>query len=151
MAEVVGLISAIGSIAAASVKVTRIIMEIADDLGTAGTQVRMLASDTHTISWVLNTLELRLKQAKSIPPTGLEVARTITRSVQLEIEGIDEMLKPLLSPSGKKMTTNQKVKWIFTKSRIMTRQAAFDSLKGSLTLVLHALSFIEREDIDDKM
>lgn len=151
MAEVVGLISAIGSITAASVKVAKTIMDIADDLGAAGTQVRMLASDTHTISWVLKTLELQLKQAKSIPSTGLEVARTITRSVQLEIEGIDEMLKPLLSPSGKNMTTNQKVKWIFTKSRIMTRQAAFDSLKGSLTLVLHALSFIEREDIDDKM
>jgi hypothetical protein len=57
-------------------------------------------------------------------------------SIKDEIDGIGEIVKPLTSEEGKRMSKKQKAKWIFTKSQITTRQTALNSHKATLSLVL---------------
>jgi hypothetical protein len=70
MAEVIGLISAIGGIAAAGIKVAKAVYAIADELGSAGKQIKTLAADTRALSWVLKELNGRLQRLDFIPQDG---------------------------------------------------------------------------------
>lgn len=143
MAEVIGLISAIGGIAAAGIKVAKVVYALADELGTAGKQVRTLAADTRALSWVLKELNGRLQRMSSIPRDGIKVAHDAAMLIKDEIDGIGEIVKPLISEEGQRMSKKQKAKWIFTKSQITTRQTALNSHKATLSLVLDTLKLIE--------
>jgi hypothetical protein len=146
MAEVIGLISALGGIAAAGLKVAKTIYSLADELGTAGARVKALATDTRALSFVCKSVKSRLERAKSIPDDGLKLAHEIGMLIKDEVDEIGSILEPLTSENGKRMSKTQKAKWMFTKSQIATRQVALDSLKGTLNLLLAILNFNEGEE-----
>ncbi|KAH8688244.1 hypothetical protein BGZ61DRAFT_452967 [Ilyonectria robusta] len=149
MAEVVGLIASLGAIAAASFKVAKAISTITDELGEAGAQINGIATDMRAVGLILHELKKRLEQSQRVTREVRSVAHEIVALCRADIEDIQGFLIPFMSPAGKDVGAKQKIKWLFAKAKVSSRRAALDSLKLTLNLFLHTLSFIESGEMDE--
>lgn len=60
MAEVVVLVTGIGTIVATEFTIARTISTVANDFGTAGSQIKAIATDTKALAFVLHDLKGRI-------------------------------------------------------------------------------------------
>ncbi|KAI0973432.1 hypothetical protein F4678DRAFT_426700 [Xylaria arbuscula] len=149
MAELVGLIASIGTIASGAISLAKALSAFADDMGSVGTQIRAISVDTKAVAWILHELKRRLDRATKINQQSLQVARDIADLCRLNINKIKEHLLPILPTSNGNISIAQKARWVFAKSKISTRKTALDSLKLTLTLFLHTLDFVEGDVVDE--
>ncbi len=146
------LITAIGGIAATGFKIAKAINDVVEELGTAGAQVKAVATDMRTVAVVLHELKIRLSRAKHVlTPEVAQVAHEIVELCKADIEDIEQSLSPLLAPEGEAMDLKRATKWLFTKSKIATKRASLDSLKLTLGLYMHTLQFIEGNYVECAM
>lgn len=149
MAELVGLASSIATLAAAGFHVARKISTIADDLGTASAQIKSIAVDTKAVAIILRDIEVKLMNGKSSSRELNEDTRDVLAEVlelcRYEIEDLNRNLAPLRDDGLRENTSDlkQKAKWLFDKPKIAARQASLDSLKLTLSLLLHNVQLFD--------
>lgn len=143
MAELVGLASAIATLAAAGFHVARKISTVADDLGTASSQIKSIAVDTKAVAIILRDIEAKLLSGKDsrreLNADTRDVLAEVLELCRYEIEDLDQKLAPLKDDDhrGDTTTLKKKAKWLFDKPKLAARQASLDSLKLTLSLLLH--------------
>ncbi len=147
MAEVIGLVTAIGSIATAGVKIAQVISIAADDFGTAASKVKAIATDMRTIGMILRQIKHRLNGWQNPASETVEVLSKIVLQCKIDIDEIESCLSPLIGKAGESMNLMQKLRWLFAKSKIYGKQAALDSLKLTLTLFLHTMDVLDGDEI----
>ncbi|KAI1124675.1 hypothetical protein F5Y10DRAFT_284827 [Nemania abortiva] len=150
MAELIGLIASIGTIASAGFAIAKTISTLADDLGSAAHHARAISTDTKAVAMVLHELKRRLDRPSSITRQTFDIANEIADLCKADIDQIKEFLLPMLPAGGRNMSVSQKAKWRFFKSKIEMRRSSLDSLKLTVTLFLHTLDFIEGDLIDEE-
>lgn len=153
MAEVVGLIASIGALAGAGFKLANLISTLSDGWTVANEQVKAISADTRAVAVILHQIKKRLEQTASASACGTlneQVAGILGDVVsvcQADIEEIERSLVPLLVSEGVRMMFKQKVLWLFAKSRISTRRASLESIKGTLNLFLHAWDLMGEDEL----
>ncbi|KAG6356417.1 hypothetical protein INS49_015805 [Diaporthe citri] len=151
MAELAGLASSIATLAAAGFHVARKISTVADDLGTASSQIKSIALDTKAVAIILRDIEAKLLMGKDSSRELNEDTRDVLTEVlelcRYEIEDLDQNLAPLKDDDKRGDTANlkQKAKWLFDKPKIAARQASLNSLKLTLSLLLHNVHLFDGE------
>lgn len=151
MAELVGLIASIITLAETGFQIARAVSRIADEFGQAKTRIKSIATDTRTISFILRELQKRLERMRAEQDVIKETYVLTTEIITLcktDIEGIEDLLKGLESKSKSYVSVKEKTKWLFTKSKISLRQSSLDSLKLTLSLLMHTLDFMECSKIE---
>lgn len=149
MAELVGLASSIATLAAAGFHVARKISTVADDLGTASAQIKSIAVDTKAVAIILRDIEAKLMSGQDSSRKLNDDTRTVLAEVlelcRYEIEDLDRNLAPLRDDGRRADTADlkQKAKWLFDKPKIAARQASLDSLKLTLSLLLHNVQLFD--------
>lgn len=149
MAELVGLASSIATLAAAGFHVARKISTVADDLGTASAQIKSIAVDTKAVAIILRDIEGKLlsgqDSSRKLNEDTRDVLAEVLELCRYEIEDLDRNLAPLRD-DGRRADTGdlkQKAKWLFDKPKIAARQASLDSLKLTLSLLLHNVQLFD--------
>lgn len=150
MAELVGLITGIGSIVATAFKISKMIVAIADELGTAGAQIRAIATETKAMALVLHNLKAMLKRdLRKINTEAKKVLKELIDLCASEMQNMDRHLMPLCgSGEGQRMDFKQKTMWLFAKTKISTTKASLDSMKLTLNLLLSTLEYMEVGDVE---
>lgn len=150
MAEIVGLVTGIGTIVATAFTIAKTISTVANDLGTAGSQIRAVAVDTKAIAFVLRDLEGRvLKNSRKFDSEAKSVLKDTIALCTSEIENMRAYLMPLFqSAEGRRMELKQRATWLFAKSRVSTTKASMDSMKVTLGLLLHTIEYIEGDVVE---
>ncbi|KAJ0115075.1 hypothetical protein J7T55_001484 [Diaporthe amygdali] len=155
MAELVGLVSSIATLAAAGFHVARKISTVADDLGTAGAQIKGIAVDTKAVAIILRDIEAKLLSGKdssrSLNGDTREVLAEVVELCRHEIEDLNQNLASLKDDGGRGDTAQlkQKAKWLFDKPKIAAKQASLDSLKLTLGLLLHNVRLFDGDHLQD--
>ncbi|KAL9087405.1 MAG: hypothetical protein Q9165_006702 [Trypethelium subeluteriae] len=152
MAELVGLVASIVTLADTGLRIARAISRVADEFGGARAQIKSIATDTRAISWILRELRKRLEQLNAdqgIIDETREVTAEIVGLCKTDIDDIGKFLSDLQSESGSQISVRQKTKWLFTKSKISLRISSLNSLKLTLTLLMHTLDFMQHENLDE--
>lgn len=149
MAELVGLIASIGTIASAGFAVAKAVSNLADELGSAGRHVKAISIDTKAVALVLHEVKQRLNRSTRITQQTFDVANEIVDLCRADLDDTKQFLLPTLPAGNENMGIAQKVKWIFVKGKISLRRSSLNSLKLTLTLFLHTLDFIEGDLLDE--
>lgn len=151
MAELVGLASSIATLAAAGFHVARKISTVADDFGTASGQIKSIAVDTKAVAIILRDIEAKLligkDSSRELNEDTRDVLAELLELCRYEIEDLDQNLAPLKDDDnrGDTGTLKQKAKWLFDKPKIAARQASLNSLKLTLSLLLHNVHLFDGE------
>lgn len=148
MAEVVGLVASIITLAETGFKISKILSAIATEFGTAGTQIKAIGTDTRAVSLILREITKRIKRARGVAEEVRNVAVDILALCKSDIDDIEEFLKSLQPMQGSEVSVKQRTKWLFSKSKVSLRRASLDSLKLTLSLFVHTLDFIESGEVE---
>lgn len=153
MAELVGLASSIATLAAAGFHVARKMSTVADDLGTASAQIKSIAVDTKAVAIILRDIEVKLMNGKTwsreLNKDTRDVLAEVLELCRYEIEDLDRNLAPLKDDGQRQSTSDlkQKAKWLLDKPKIAARQASLDSLKLTLSLLLHNVQLFDGDQL----
>lgn len=150
MAEIVGLVTGIGTIVATAFTIAKTISTVANDLGTAGSQIRAIATDTKAIAFVLHDLKGRvIKNSRRFDSEARSVLSETVTLCKSEIGNMQTHLMPLFrSEEGRKMELKQRVMWLFAKSKVSTTKASLDSMKVTLGLLLHTMEYMKGDVVE---
>jgi hypothetical protein len=151
MAEIVGLITAIGTIVAAGFKITRAIGAIRDDLGAATASIKAIAADTNFVTMILGQIRDRISSNHVTDSDTLKILGEIVSRCRTDIEEIERLLLPLIGTKGKLKGTfskRQRIRWLFAKSKICSQLAALGSLKLTLSLFIHTVQLSDGYTIE---
>jgi hypothetical protein len=146
MAEVLGLITTIGDIAATGFKVAQTMAAIADDFGAAAKRVKAVAADTKAAVYILRQINIRLRGTQGLDSETADVLGKIVSQCKTDVDGIQKCLLPLISETGQAMSLMRMLRWLFAKSKISSKQVALDSLKLTLTLFLSTMDYVDGDD-----
>ena len=154
MAEVVGLVASIGALAGAGFKLANIISTLSDGWTVAHEQIKAISTDTRAVAVILHQIKKRLEhmEVSASTPSKLNkqvlgILEDMVSVYQADIDDIENSLVPLLASEGTRMMFKQKVMWLLAKSKISTRRASLESIKGTLNLFLHAWDLMGEDDL----
>lgn len=151
MAEIVGLISAIGTIAAAGYKITRAIATACDDFGAATASVKAIAADMTFVTLILGQIRVRIDSNRVMDVETTNILVEIVSRCKADIEEVERSLVPLIANTksgGGGMSKRQRVRWLFAKSKICSQQATLGSLKLTLSLFIHTVQLSDGYNIE---
>ncbi|KAK0613533.1 hypothetical protein B0T14DRAFT_499003 [Immersiella caudata] len=145
MAEIVGLISAVGAIIGAAFKITQAINELCDGFEDAPHNIRSVADDTRILTTLLLSMQTRLERDRRMESESAKVFGEILSRCKADIDKIEASLRPLVDnkTSTEAMSPLQRLRWLFAKSKIYSHQAALASLKLNLMLFINTLHFCD--------
>lgn len=143
MAEIIGLVASIQTIAAAGLIAARTISMIADDLGGASAEIKGIGIDLRAMVMVLHEFKKRLDKMETPTDEVRDLAWQILAVCKADIRDIEEFLKPLVSRSGKEFGLKQKIRWLFAKAKVSSRRAHLETCKSTLNLFIIALDFLQ--------
>ena len=150
MAEIIGLVTGIGTIVATAITIAKTISAVANDLGTAGAQIKAIATDTKAVAFVLRDLKGRvITNSRKFDSEAKSVLKEIVALCTSEIENMQTHLLPLFrSDEGPRMELKQRARWLFAKSKVSTTKTSLDSMKTTLNLLLHSIEYIEGDVVE---
>lgn len=131
MAEIVGLVTGIGTLVTTAFTIANTISTVANDLGTAGPQMKSIATDTKAIAFVLRDLEGKV--SRNLRKFDSEAESVLKETIALctsEIKNMQMHLMPLFrSKEGRRMELKQRARWLSAKSKVSTTKTPLDSMK----------------------
>lgn len=150
MAEIVGLVTGIGTIVATAFTIVKTISTVANDLGTAGSQIKAIAADTKAVAFVLRDLKRRvIKNSRRFDNEAKSVLKETVALCTSDIENMRTHLMPLFeSAEGRRMEFKQRARWLFAKSKVSTTKTSLDSMKVTLGLLLRTIEYIEGDTVE---
>ena len=150
MAEALGAIASIISIAGAGAKLSILLFDFAGNIGSAGSEVRAIGTEISLFCSVLQQLERTLAKAKNrrYSISAIETTQKILDQCQFifgEINGIVGRLQKQKPSSGEvAVDFKSRVRWLFKRAQVQQYRATLESCKITLHLMLTTLEFAER-------
>jgi hypothetical protein len=147
MAEL-ALVASIVGVAGAGTKLALTFYQIADALGTADQEVRVIAAETSAFSHVLSSVSKSLEGDTTAAAESRPIAKTILILCEDLLSDLTDLLNPLrmlvASKEGRRRARlSGRIRWIFVKSKVALHRRSLESLKTSLTLLVSTLDYAE--------
>ena len=147
MAEL-GLVASIIAVAGAGAKLATIFFHIADRLGSADQEVRVIATEVSVFSQVLGSVSKSLEGDTSVAAQGRSIAKTILVLCENLLSDLTELLNPLrllitCKERRRLEIISSRIRWIFVKSRVALHRRSLESLETSLTLLIVSIDYAE--------
>lgn len=149
MAEI-GLISSIITVVATGAKVSIGLYQFADSIGSAGDDVRNVATEISLFCAVLKQLDSTLKRAKTArySLTALDAAVQIIDECRRVFGRVEKVMDKLKRESASSplpaVNFAARVKWIFKRSEVLLYRRTLESMKATLHLMLTTLAIAEK-------
>jgi hypothetical protein len=141
-ASIIGIVSA-------GTKVALVLSQLANDIGSAGKEARMVATEIRGSCAVLTTLQDILKRVQTSVYYAhcADVTNDMT-DTSLEMFGeildvLDSLRSATEMPDGK-LNVRRRLQWAFQKPKIMMLRAALDAYRSNLALMLGTLDIAEK-------
>ncbi|KAH8887919.1 hypothetical protein GQ53DRAFT_844011 [Thozetella sp. PMI_491] len=138
MAEILGLVTAIGTIVATGFKLAQAVTAAADEFGAASNKVKCIATDTSAVVVILRQIRSRLTTGKSMDTEALELLGRLLAQCKTDVDEIQRCLDPLVVTTGQPLTIKQRLRWLYLKEEI---QNAVDKTKKTKSEFLNAERF----------
>lgn len=133
MAELVGLIASIGSIAGAAAKVSLALFECGRDIASARTELDSLASEVSDLSSALEYLiDVVRKHESQI------IAQTI-KTINNLVMRCEKVLEELKITAELVKSRAARFKWLFRKPKILEQKTNLQAFRSNLSLVIQTL------------
>ncbi|KAK4448454.1 hypothetical protein QBC34DRAFT_465893 [Podospora aff. communis PSN243] len=134
MAEIIGLISAIGGLTATAFKITKALSAVRDDLGVAASSVKAILDDTKAVSIILREIQSRISVAAYVNSDTMEMLELILRRCKEDIEDIERSRLPLIADAslGDFMSQRQRLRWFFANTLQLSDGFAVEQLKEEI-------------------
>lgn len=138
MAEVIGCAASIIGIAGFGSKLALNLYQLADALGSAGSEARNVASEisvfTQSLFEVSKIIERKNKATsqnmRGIVQTVIMASESLIKDIQVLIEDLG------LAQTTKRTTWSTRIKWIMRKPRVLSLRASIESFKSTLILLI---------------
>jgi hypothetical protein len=145
MAEIVGLISGIGTIVVAAFKISRAIAQAYDDFGAATATVKAIAHDAEFLATTLGLIQDRISGDRAVRAEMVKRLGHLVERCKADMDEMERSLLPFFSrvKSGEPLSQRQKLHWLFAKSRICTQQATLKSLNTHLQTFVCLMQWLD--------
>ena len=149
MAELSAIASIVG-IVGAGAQLSIALFNLAEVVGSAGSEIRLLGTEISLFCSVLKQLEKTLTKARScrysmsaIETTQeiLDRCRDVFKSIETAIDGLSKPKGQSLEPSVDLLA---RMKWAFARSKVQMQRATLESCKITLHLMLATLEFARK-------
>ncbi|KAF2433954.1 RA-domain-containing protein [Tothia fuscella] len=143
------LVASIIGIVSAGTKVAFVLSQLANDIGSAGREARIVAMEIRGSCAVLTTLQdvLSRVQTSDYFAHCADVTNDMTNtSLEMFAEIIDviEGLHLASDISESKLNVRRRLQWVFQKPKILMLRAALDAYRSNLALMLGTLDIAEK-------
>jgi Ras association (RalGDS/AF-6) domain len=151
MAEI-GLIASIVGVAATGAKLSLLLYQFADAVGSAARDVRVVATEISLFCSVLQQLDSTLQKAKAArySLTALAAAeaimiecRRVFREIQNEVDALKRESAGVPEEQLELIWT-ARVKWVFRRSKVLIYRRTLESMKTTLLVMLTTLRIGEK-------
>ncbi|KAK5674309.1 hypothetical protein LTS10_012893 [Elasticomyces elasticus] len=150
MAEVLGLVSAILTLAGAGAKLGMTLYTIADGVGSAGREARLIADEVSLFSQALTALSKSLERRTSQSARLHTIAQELSVSCQAALVELSALAEELSLSGGKKRrklpTLVAKIKWMLQKPKVVFLRSSISSFKSTLILLVASMDYTEAVD-----
>jgi len=144
MAEAIGLVASIVALAGAGAKIALTLYDVADSIGSAGKEARLIATEVSLFSQSLNAVSKSLGRSSGENGCLKEIARVVTKACESLLEELRSLLTELLSlPRSKSASYCKRIKWIFKKPKVCAIRASIESFKATLILLVATMDSAE--------
>ncbi|KAH7095087.1 hypothetical protein FB567DRAFT_511732 [Paraphoma chrysanthemicola] len=138
------IVASIAGVAAAAIKVSVAMNDLAEELGSAGKDVRYIGNDMAGFSQVLRLVQSSLEE--SINTAGSRVIQSVFDTLPQLIEQCSTVydeangLMVAINPKDSSLSVFKKMKFVFYRGRITILRSLLDSSKSTLNLLLVTLN-----------
>ncbi|KAH7085439.1 hypothetical protein BKA63DRAFT_499616 [Paraphoma chrysanthemicola] len=138
------IVASIAGVAAAAIKVSVTMNDLAEELGSAGKDVRYIGNDMAGFSQVLRLVQSSLEE--SINTAGSRVIQSVFDTLPQLIEQCSTVydeansLMVAINPKDSSLSVFKKMKFVFYRGRITILRSLLDSSKSTLNLLLVTLN-----------
>jgi hypothetical protein len=143
MAEI-GLII---SIAGGAAKLSIALYSIASAIGSAGKEVRAFAANSSALAQVLTVLAKALSAETPVADQAKNIADgliALCQSILDDSNKLLEKLRPLVELTGNALNRFVlRIRWLFEKSKFAIHTQSLENLKGTLTLLVGTVNYME--------
>ncbi|KAK3625329.1 hypothetical protein LTR56_020494 [Elasticomyces elasticus] len=150
MAEVLGLVSAILTLAGAGANLGMTLYTIADGVGSAGREARLIADEVSLFSQALTALSKSLERRTSQSARLHIIAQELSESCQAALVELSALAKDLSLSGGKKRrklpVLVAKIKWMLQKPTVAFLRSSISSFKSTLILLVASMDYTEAVD-----
>lgn len=149
MAEI-GAVASIVGLAGAGIKVSFALFDLADRIGSAGEEVKLVATELSLFCSVLQEVASVIQDddTSQLTPAALLLVNEVTsrcREVVTEIDKIVSSLTKDQSPFDlPSLEWTSRVKWTFKRSKVQVQRQTLESCKSTLQLLLTTLRWSRR-------
>ncbi|KAL9121585.1 MAG: hypothetical protein Q9187_001855 [Circinaria calcarea] len=149
MAELGAIASIIGIIGAGA-KLSIVLFDFGNSIGSAGSQVRSIGTEISLFCAVLKQLERTLAKAKDrrYSISAIETTQEILEQCQVvfnELQAIfDSLIKSKPSSSETTIDILGRLRWVLKRDKVQMHRTTLESCKITLHIMLTTLEFAER-------
>lgn len=149
MAEL-GVIASIIALAGSGIKVSIVLFDLADRIGSAGDEVRLLATEVTLFCSVLQAVQIALEDPSGshYTPAALQLVDQLVRHCISVINEIDNIISSLVKEEGTSdfpsLEWTGRVRWTFRRSKVQVKRQTLESCKNTLHLLLTTLRWSRR-------
>ena len=149
-----GVITSIIALAGSGIKVSIILFDLADRVGSAGDEVKQVASDITLFCSVLQAVQNALEDptGSHYTPAALELVDQVIQHCKSIVDEIDDIVSSLVKegdPSDfPSLEWTSRVKWTFKRSKVQVKRQTLESCKSTLHLLLTTLRWSRRYSSD---
>lgn len=151
MAEI-GAVASIIGLAGVGIKVSFALFDLADRIGSAGEEVRLVATDISLFCSVLKEVASVIQEGDTsqLTPAALFLINEVVSHCGEVVTEIDKTVSSLtkdqnLNPSDlPSLEWTRRVKWIFKRSKVQVQRQTLESCKSTLHLLLTTLRWSGR-------
>ncbi|MCJ1248300.1 Adaptor for signal transduction [Trapelia coarctata] len=144
MAEL-GLLANLVGVVGAGLRLSLMLYEAASTFGSAGKEIRLMASDVSLFCSVLKQVHSMLTKAKAfrLSITAGQTTQDIIDRCQSIFDEIKEILDRLCNGSDGTVDVLSRVKWTFKKSKVLVLRESLRSFTAMLHLMLTTIDFAQ--------
>lgn len=142
-----GLAAGIVGVVSAGTKVAIVLSQYGNEVGAAGQEARMIASEIRGSCTVLTTLHSTLKHVQTSPYYA-NCAELISDMTDASLEMYTEVMEVVeglsAMTSDSKMNLRKRLLWTFQKPKIVMLRTALEAYRSNLALMLGTLDMAEK-------
>lgn len=149
MAEI-GVVASIVGLAGAGIQVSFALFDLADRIGSAGEEVKLVATELSLFNSVLQEVASVIQDgdASQLTPAALSLVDGVTSRCREVVTEIDKIVSSLTKDQNPfdlpKLEWISRVKWTFKRSKVQVQRQTLESCKSTLQLLLTTLRWSRR-------
>jgi hypothetical protein len=150
MAEI-GLVSGIISLAGVGAKLAKTLYQVADTIGSAGAEARLIAAEVSLFSHSLTAVSKLIDHPTPHTAKVCEVAEVSIAACRAVLQDVAELLEELQPIRGRPSKNTflgvcAQAQWPLKRPRVEFLRASLASFKGTLTLLVASMDLTEAKE-----